>query len=381
MAKIENYEGREQSFIKHQFLTKYLESAAYKTMQGHSPIFNFVDAFAGPWSVSDENDYSDASFHQAIKTLETVRSSLGRMGKSGLKIRFCFCEKNKSSFEKLSEYCKQKNEFEIHVFHGSFEEHLDNIAKVCSDGFTFTFIDPTGWDIDSARIFSFLRKRGGESLINFMSNDINRFPNFEKVAAAYGRLLADPSWKTDFDNLPETWKNEEKILFLFKKKIKSSNVAKFVPDIIIQDRIHDRIKMRLVLTTFSSKGLELFRDVQEKVEKQEMAIRDQTKNKSNQQVALFNEDIFAQMQQDEFGVGCASNKSKARKAIVIILQKNKKIKFQKLSNLLIEKYPLRTKHVKEILSDMKDSNLLFYELPKGRRVPQPNTVISFSEEK
>jgi len=38
--RIEDYQGREQSFIKHLFLNKYLESAAYKLFQGRSPVFN-----------------------------------------------------------------------------------------------------------------------------------------------------------------------------------------------------------------------------------------------------------------------------------------------------------------------------------------------------
>ncbi len=85
-----SYRGREQSYVKHQFLTQYLQTAAYKILQGRSPIFDFVDAFAGPWRVSDE-DYFDASFHQAVRTLEAVRTDLGKKGIGGLKIRFCFC--------------------------------------------------------------------------------------------------------------------------------------------------------------------------------------------------------------------------------------------------------------------------------------------------
>ncbi len=88
--RIENYQGREQSFIKHLFLNKYLESAAYKLFQGRSPVFNFVDAFAGPWRVSDTDKYSDASFSQAIETLDAVRRSLLDMGRPGLKVRFRF---------------------------------------------------------------------------------------------------------------------------------------------------------------------------------------------------------------------------------------------------------------------------------------------------
>ena len=88
-VELYKYRGREQSYIKHEFLTQYLRAAAYKTLQGRSPIFNFVDAFAGPWRVS-ETDYSDASFDQALQTLEAVRADLGRSGVAGLKVRFLF---------------------------------------------------------------------------------------------------------------------------------------------------------------------------------------------------------------------------------------------------------------------------------------------------
>jgi len=374
MADVENYEGREQSYIKHQFLTQYLQQAAFKTMQGRSPIFNFVDAFAGPWSVSDKNDYSDASFDQAIRILETVRATLGRMGISGLKIRFCFCEKRKSAFDELTKYAKQHKSFDVNVFHGSFEDNLESIGTLCSDGFTFSFIDPTGWNIDSRKIFKFLKEQRGEALINFMSNDINRFTDFDKVAEAYSRLLADPSWKGDFNKLAEHWSNEEKVLHLFKTKMKSSGAASFTPDIVIQDRIKDRIKMRLVLATFSNKGLELFRDVQERVEKEEMALRDKTKRDG--QNSLFNDYIIAQMQQDAFGVGCATNKEKAEIAITKILSKYGTTEFQRLSNVLIERYPLRVTHVKSVLKSMKSRGLIYYDLPPRKKLAQPDTLIS-----
>jgi len=375
MVDVQNYEGREQSYIKHSFLTKYLQEAAFKTLQGRSPIFNFVDAFAGPWSVTDQDNYSDASFDQAIRTLETVRSALGRMGKGGLKIRFCFCEKRRSAFEKLIQYTKDQKRFEIHLFHGSFEDNLSEIGAVCKDGFTFSFIDPTGWNLDSDKIFKFLKEQNGEALINFMSNDINRFTDFASVSGAYGRFLADPLWKKDFLLLPDRMTNEEKVLALFKSKLKVSGGAKFTPDMIIQDRLHDRIKMRLILASFSSKGLELFRNVQSKVEKQEIALRMRTKRGESRQVLLFGDEIFAQMQQDAFGVGCDANKLKAEKAISIILKKYGPQSFQILSNNLLERYSLKSTHVKEVLKSMKNRGDIQYTLPPNRRVPQPDTVI------
>lgn len=187
-----SYVGRQQSFIKHVFLTKYLQAAAYKILQGPTPIFNFVDAFAGPWRVSDDANYSDASFDQALQTLEAVRVDLGKRGVVGLKIRFCFCEKRAQAVNELRRYAEQNRKFEIHVFHGSFEDHLDGIASVCRGGFTFTFIDPTGWNIRSEPVFQFLQAQGGEFLLNFMAEHVNRHAEYPKVAASFGRFLADP---------------------------------------------------------------------------------------------------------------------------------------------------------------------------------------------
>ena len=86
--ELENYRGREQSYIKHLFLKEYLLSAAFKTLQGRSKTFNFVDAFAGPWNVSDKSNFSDTSFHQALNTLETVRAHLGSKGNAGIEDQF-----------------------------------------------------------------------------------------------------------------------------------------------------------------------------------------------------------------------------------------------------------------------------------------------------
>ena len=162
---VHRYKGREQSFIKHEFLTRYLEEAAFKTMQGRSRVFNFVDAFAGPWQVDDLESFSDASFDHALQTLEAVRVHLAGMGMSGLRIRFLLCETRSEAVAELRRYAQQKKTFEIQVFHGAFEDHLDEVAAACGNDFTFTFIDPTGWSIRSGPILEFLRKQNGEFLL------------------------------------------------------------------------------------------------------------------------------------------------------------------------------------------------------------------------
>ena len=110
----------------------------------------------------------------------------------------------------LRRFAANNERFDIVVFHGKFEDNLDAIAAECRDGFTFTFIDPTGWNIRSGPILDFLRKQDGEFLLNFMSEHINRHAGYPAIAASIGRFLADPDWESAFDALPPDRSNEER---------------------------------------------------------------------------------------------------------------------------------------------------------------------------
>lgn len=258
--QIEHYGRREQSYIKHIFLNKYLEAAAFKLLQPRrgAPVFNFVDAFAGPWRVSDSDDFLDASFSQALTTLETVRQQLTKMGRARLRVRYRFCERNPESFVKLRQFAAERREFDIQVFQGSFEDNIDEVAAACREGFTFTFIDPTGWNIESDKVFSFLKNLNGEFLFNFMAEDINRHAGWEGVSESVGRFLANPAWRQEFIDLPIDWSNERKILNLLKKKIKEAGVATWLPEMsILRPREH-RVKMRLLLGTHHVLGEKYF---------------------------------------------------------------------------------------------------------------------------
>lgn len=372
--KIEDYQGREQSFIKHLFLNKYLESAAYKLFQGRSPIFNFVDAFAGPWRVSDTNRYSDASFSQAIETLETVRRSLLEMGRPGLKVRFRFCERNPASVAKLREFAAAKPEFDIQVFSGPFEGNLDDIRAACRDGFTFTFIDPTGWNVESAKVFDFLRSLNGEFLFNFMAEEVNRHAGWEGVAASVGRFLADPAWKDTFEAMPEG-SNEAKILQLLKAKMKEARVATYLTDMAIRKPREDRIKMRLILGTHSGFGVEVFRTVQEKVEKEAVRTRHAIKTEESGQSQLFPEDQIIAFETDRDGVGCSAHLGWATELLLHTVSQRPGIAFGPLASAVMEQVPVRTTHLNKIAATSRKTGLLRFELPNGRRTPSPETKL------
>ena len=48
MVALSDYVGREQSYVKHVFLERYLETLVHKTASKY-PHIVFVDGFAGPW--------------------------------------------------------------------------------------------------------------------------------------------------------------------------------------------------------------------------------------------------------------------------------------------------------------------------------------------
>src|SRR2546427_351500 len=65
------YRGREQTFIKHLILRRYLETVAWHILWAQDD-FVFVDGFSGPWA-STSTSYQDTSFGIAMTLLRRVR--------------------------------------------------------------------------------------------------------------------------------------------------------------------------------------------------------------------------------------------------------------------------------------------------------------------
>lgn len=374
----ESYRDREQSYIKHLFLTEYLREAAFKILQSRSSIFNFVDAFAGPWQVSDDDNYTDASFNQALHTLETVRGFLTDRGLKGLRIRFCFCEKRPEAVERLRAYARRHSEFEIRIFEGKFEDNLNAISSAIPGGFTFTFIDPTGWDISNTEVFRFLKEQKGEFLLNFMADHINRHADYHKVVDSFGRFLADPEWKKGFDQLSSAMSNEEKVLHLLRQKLKSTGAARFAPSFSILVPRKDRIKMRLVLGTNSRIGLEVFRDVHARIEKTEIKVRERIRDEPNPQMSLFTSDESAEAQQMVTGVGGQKVEKAIEAFLVTRLTEVASVTFEILADETLEQFPIRLTQLRDLMGRFRDRGLLRFQIPAGKRKIQDATEVMLS---
>ena len=68
------YVGREQTYVKHFFLKRYLERVAYN-IYSFQTDFAYVDGFSGPWKSAAEN-YKDTSFSLALEQLRAVRTGV-----------------------------------------------------------------------------------------------------------------------------------------------------------------------------------------------------------------------------------------------------------------------------------------------------------------
>lgn len=280
----------------------------------------------------------------------------------------------------MEAYAKQQGDLEIRVFRGPFEDHLNSIADACSTGFTFTFIDPTGFNLRSLEIAQFLARTRGEFLLNFMAEHINRHAGWSGVEEAYGRLLADPAWRDAFEALPADLPNETKVLILLKRRVKELRAAKYLPDFEILKPRAQRLKMRLVLGTNNRHGVEVFRDVQAKAELAQHEIRSGIKREETFQAPLFPDDYMAQIAQSTSGVGCPANCEQARKHVLTLLQKSRRARFESLIAPVLENAAIRTTHLKTVLCDMRSAGEVEFDLEGKARKPDDRTMIRLPDD-
>ena len=175
----------------------------------------------------------------------------------------------------------------------------------------------------------------------------------------------------DYDELPDVWRNERRILHLFKSKLKAEGIAHYCPDMPIEHKDQKRTKMRLVLGTQHPKGVHVFRDVHEKMRNLEVA----GKAKRTSTPSLFEPETFAGPEYDDEAVGSDAQKSRARELITAHLGQNSPIAFKALAVGVMEEVGVRPTHVKDVLIAAKSDGLISFELSGRSRKPNDTTMI------
>lgn len=182
MEAKKSYEGREQAWVKHWLLERYLQRLIMKVGTKWKR-FTYIDAFAGPWDAVSE-DLSDTSFGIAVKVMRDCQKALSDAG-THIPMRAIFCEMKAAPAKRLIAYAEANStpSLVLEAHHADFTTKIESIAAdLRDDEFTFALIDPTGYSkIAPGQLSMLLKKRSVEVLINLMWEHIERFWDLEQI--------------------------------------------------------------------------------------------------------------------------------------------------------------------------------------------------------
>jgi three-Cys-motif partner protein len=266
-ADLSHYQGREQAYVKHYLLEKYLPDWAYKVGTKWSSLV-YVDGFAGPWGTTDPN-YADSSFAVAVDTLRGCKLGLQKQ-RVDLSTYAILVESDKEAFAKLDSFARAATGPDVTVtaIPGKF---VDSIAKINEHlraagarTFKFVLLDPMGWaDIPMKKLQPFLKTRSCEVLINLMTKHITRFLNEEDRAASYNNLFGREGVLQTLRNAPV----EEREALAVEEYCRSLQMLcdfKFVSSAVILEPQEAKIRYFLVYATNHPRGIEVFKAAENK---------------------------------------------------------------------------------------------------------------------
>src|SRR4051794_3845662 len=172
MVSLDNYKGREHSYVKHVLLEQYLEALIYKTASAYLHIV-YVDGFAGPWQNSSEQ-FDDTSFGIALKALRRAKASW-KAARRDVKMSVILIERASAAFQKLQTLPPKFPDLDVKPLKGDFVALIPTIlGLIPKDAFAFFLLDPKGWRIPLKAIQPLLARSNSEVVFNFMFEFINR---------------------------------------------------------------------------------------------------------------------------------------------------------------------------------------------------------------
>lgn len=251
------YEGREQSYLKHRVLQEYLREWSHKIASlgrnGRVRLW-YVDCFAGPWHSRNE-DLTDTSIYIGLKALEEAAQTWERQGYH-VDTSAIFVEKNPTAYRELDRFLKtREGAVNTIALPGSFGERVGEIRHHLKDDPAFVFVDPTGFK-GAAMSFlpPLLQPRMRDVLVNVMFDHMNRF-----------RTLLQEHMRDFFnlgeDDLPVS-ATEAELFALYRQKLKQTCGLDVAADLRVPHPEKDRTWFRLVIGGKSPKVLEVFRRVE-----------------------------------------------------------------------------------------------------------------------
>lgn len=274
------YRGKEQTYLKHFFFEKYLETVAFHIGFTHNE-FVYVDCFSGPWRARDEQ-LADTSIRISLDRLNYVLKGLAAQQRHPT-IRAIFVEKDPAAFAALTQALHDHSgAIKTTAFPGTFEENIPRILQEVGTAFAFFFIDPKGWKgFAMDNIQPILRHHPGEVMVNFMYDFINRFLTYRSKANedSLDRFFGTPRWR-DISDRPD---REEASVSLYEEQLRATGGYTYVTATRILKPIDNRTYFHLIYGTRNPKGIVEFRGVEKKATRAQDDVRDDAKREHREQ--------------------------------------------------------------------------------------------------
>ncbi|MBV9249508.1 MAG: three-Cys-motif partner protein TcmP [Acetobacteraceae bacterium] len=195
MVSIDNYQGREQAYVKHVFLEGYLEALVHKTASAYDD-FVYVDGFAGPWQSVNER-FEDTSFGIAINALQRAKRSWSDRGRE-VRMSAFLVERDALAYQKLARVPQQNSDILVKTYNGDFVSLVPKILRgIPQNAFVLFFIDPKGWRIPLRKLKPLLSRPRSEVVFNFMFDFINRAASSPAVITGLQELMPYGNWRQE----------------------------------------------------------------------------------------------------------------------------------------------------------------------------------------
>lgn len=286
-----HYDGREQAFVKHTFLDKYLPALIGKVCSRYDE-FVYVDGFAGPWKSAAGENFEDTSFGIALNHMTSQRLLYLSRGRN-VRMRAFLVEKDPASFAQLRQAATRYPKIEVFPLDGKMEDHAAAIAaSIPQQSFSFTLIDPKGFPAISS-MMPLLQRQNAEALVNFMFDFANRFGGTDLIPTleAWLSTSAPDDWREQIRAVSGE-QREQLYEELAVEALRRTPGYIYAPVITVDKVLHNRALYKLIFLTRHSEGLKVYRDSERSALDAQAATRSASKAKRRETGTLMG-DLFA----------------------------------------------------------------------------------------
>jgi len=377
MISIDDYKGREQSYVKHVLLEGYLEALVHKTASRYSHIV-YVDGFAGPWQSANEK-FSDTSFGIGLDALRRAKASWKKIGRNVHMSAF-LVERNQAAFGQLATLPPKYPDVAIKPYKGDFIQTIPQILKdIPADAFAFFLIDPKGWRIPLNNLQPLLAREKSEVIFNFMFEFINRAASMkdEKLVTGLNELMPFGDWREKLESATTSDERKAVLTDAFSKSLLQLGQYKYICETEILRPTKDRPLYSLFYATRHDTGIEVFRDCQVRALEEQSKTRAVTKvgdaEKKTGQTELFHS-LHDMAREDDVSPLLETQRKAAERTLLVLTPiQPSSILYKDLWPQVLARHIIRRPDVNKLAVALKaNGRLLFPDWEKQKRVPQPD---------